>query len=224
MGLITSNLTAYIEQTKQDLVAASVLQGDTMSLITIYPGVKGSEALNQFTNTISVQNASCGFTSNGSITLSQRIATVTPLEIKMTLCYKDLEKFWTGQKMKSGAPTEATFEEAFTKSYIDKTNEYNEFSLWQGNTSSTGNTYSKFDGFYAILSGETSRIALTGTTSGVTSSVAFIDSVVASIPEAILLRNDLYIFMSVANFVKYTQNLRALNLMQFVAGDMGSNF
>jgi len=224
MAFNVGSISTYVDQLKQELITASVLQGETLNLISVIPGIKYSEALNQLSNTISVQNATCGFTSNGSLALSQRNITVTALEVKEELCPKTLEKYWMGQKMKPGTPKDATFEEIFSKSYVEKINEFNEMTLWQGNTSSTGNTYCKFDGFYALLTGETSKIQLTGTSSGVTSSVAFIDAVVAKIPAAILSRNDLYIFMSYANYVVYVQNLRALNLYQFTSGDMGTNY
>lgn len=217
MAFNVSAITKYTDEVSQNLIKKSVMAGKTIDLISVMPGIKYKQTLNILTNTISVQDATCGFTSNGSVAISQREIEVVGLEIKESLCPKTLESYFLGMKMKPGSARELPEQQIIADSYVEKVKEYNEMSLWQGGTHSS---YTKFDGFVQLLAGEVTRVTATSSTTFTASTIiGAVDLFVNSIPEDIIERGDLHLFMSYANFLLYTNALRTANLYQMNVGD-----
>lgn len=228
MAFNVSSINAYTNETAQQLVKKAVLAGKTMSMVTVVPGIKYKETLNIIDNTISVQNATCGFESNGSIPFKQREVTVTALEVKESLCEKTLEQYFMGQWMKPGSPKDAELGPLLADSYIEKIKEYNELNIWKGGIGSPG--YGEIDGLITILSSETTRLTVELGSPDImagpfTSSniVSAVDAMVAATPEAILNKTDLTLFMSYANYNLYTAALRSENLYHY-SGESGADF
>ncbi len=228
MAFNVSSINAYTNETAQQLVKKAVLAGKTISMVTVVPGIKYKETLNILDNTVSVQNATCGFTSNGSVAFKQREVTVTALEVKESLCEKTLEQYFMGQWMKPGSPKDEELGDILADSYVEKIKEYNELNIWKGGIGSPG--YGKIDGLISILSDEDTRVTVELGSPDImagpfTSSniVSAVDAMVAAIPEAILNKSDLTLFMSYANYNLYTAALRTANLYHY-SGEAGADF
>lgn len=230
MAFNVSSIAVFTNETAQALIKKAVLQGRTIDLVSVIPGIKYKESLNIMANTISPQNAVCGFSSNGSVAFSQRDITVTALEIKESLCQKTLEQYFMGQWMSAGEPKENELGSILAESYVEKIKEYNEIQLWIGQlTGSTFNTpitnsYTKIDGWLNQLTGATARIHPTAAT-GATSAghiVTVVDAMVASIPSEMWSRNDLVLFLGYPAYVALVQALKAANNYHYT-GEVGSD-
>lgn len=221
MAFSVSGLTKFTNETSQALIQKAVATGRTMDIVTVIPGIKYKETLNLLANTISVQNATCGFTSNGSVAFTQRVIEVTSLEVKESLCEKTLEQYFLGQSMKAGSPKDEELGMILADSYINNIQNYNELQIWAGTTAS-----GKIDGLLNKIVNDSGTVNVSGYTAPFTSStiIAGVDKVVATLPEAILNRNDLVIFGSYALYNMYTAALRTANLYQGNAGNVGSDY
>lgn len=219
MAFNVSSITKYTNETAQALVKKAVATGKTIDLVSLIPGVKYKETLNILDNTISVQSATCGFSSNGAVAFKQRVIEVTPLEVKESLCEKTLGQYFLGQSMKAGSPKDEELGMILAESYVDKIKEFNELNIWKGKTTSP--VYGKIDGFITKMIADSATIDPGSIAGPFTSStiIAAVDKMVASIPEAILDKPDLTLFMSMAYYNMYTAALRTANLYQGNAGN-----
>jgi len=226
MAFDVSNISKFTDQVSQELVKKSVLSGRTLEYVTIIPGVKYSTALNILDNTPVIANASCGFGSpTGSVVFKQRNILVSALEVKETLCEKTLEQYWMGKMMKPGSTKDVEFGPILAESYVEKIKLANEFEIWQGILGSTQSTYTKLDGFLVHATTTNGSIGATLSAAPHTSAniIAHVDAMVAAVPEAILDREDLILFMSYGLYNLYTAALRTANLFHY-NGENGSDY
>lgn len=93
--------TNYLDEHREELIAKLYLESETIGWAHFIPNVKNRMSLNGLDDVGDVQDASCGFTTEADIDLSQRELKVKPKEIKDSICPKDLEKTYLGTYMKS---------------------------------------------------------------------------------------------------------------------------
>lgn len=229
MAFNVSQINPYVNETAQDLIKRMILTGETVDMVSIQPGIKYKETINILENTITLQNATCGWNPSGSVAFSQREIEVTALEVKDTLCMKDLEKYFLGQKMSAGAATENELGPILAESYVEKVKEQIELNIWQGDQDASPAVY-KINGLIYLLTQEGTRVtATTGspelihgpfTTANI---ISVVDAMVGAIPEDALKATDLTLFMSYANYMLYTSALRTANLFHY-NGENGVNY
>jgi hypothetical protein len=217
MSFNVSSINPFVNETAEQLIKRALITGNTMDEITLQAGIKYKEKINILDNTITVADATCAWTSQGSVAFLQREIEVHSLEIKETLCQTDLEPYWMGQSFAPGAPYENQIGAILADSYIEKIAEFNELNIWKGNTG-TASTYGKIDGFQYILSNEPTRITGTATTAFTSANVIdVIDAMVSAIPEDIADKNNLVLNCSYAFYrmavLAYTKaNLYQMNI------------
>ena len=217
MSFNVGSINAYTNQTAQQLVKAAVLTGRTLDYVSVIPGIKYKESLNILTNTVTINAATCTMSGQaGSVAFTQRDITVRALEVKEILCPKTLEQYWLGQLMKPGAPKDMELGPILADSYVEKIKEANEINLWQGVYGATTTSYNKFDGFIQVL-GATGTGYIIGATGTHTAAniIAHVNLMVAAVPEQVLDKPDLKLFMSYAVYNLYTAALRTANLYLF---------
>lgn len=226
MAFDLSGLEAYVDELSQDLTTKAILMGKTMeSGVTVVHGLKGTTQLNQLDVEAVVKPATCGFTAGGGdVILTGRDITVKPLEVKEKLCPKTLEKYWVGQKMKPGTPTDFPFEKAVVDLFVKKIMKNNEFNFWQGDLAGVGTGgYENFDGFtsdFLIADGAIDGTAYAGPHTAA-NIIAHIDGMVSLVPEDILEEEDVTLNASHVVYKLYTQALRDLNLFHNDGDDNG---
>lgn len=214
-----SGLTKFVDQLSTELVRESVLRGKTIDLINTQVGIKYAEALNIMSSTLTAQAGGCGTISpTGSATLSQRNIQVCPIKVEEQICLNELEQYWTGMSMKKGSYGETApdvFNKAYTADKVDKIQRLIEDYIWQGETSNNfSNGLTLCNGFLHITdyTAATSSVVSSGSTySGAltaANAISVVDSIVSAMPEAIMGRDDLKIFMSYANFRTYVRAWR----------------
>jgi hypothetical protein len=218
-GFNLSSLATYTDEVGGELIRRAILEGETAKIIKVQPGVKGSQAINLLDSTLVVQDGSCGWSSSGQTTYTQRDITVCQYKVNEALCPADLNDYWLGQLLAPGSYNESVpFEQQISELKSAQISQYIENLMWQASSATT--CFSGFKELTAQLgTGNTTvtgGIVVTGS-SALTSSnaLAQVDLLVEAIPDDIVDRTDLVIFMSHANYRKYLINYRTANYYHF---------
>lgn len=221
MAFNVSSISKYTDEVSQELIKKTILSGDTVDIVSVQPGVKYKQTINILDNTISLQAAACGWNSAGSVAFKQREIEVVSLEIKDSLCQKTLESYFLGMAMKAGTPTENELGPILAESYVEKVKEQVELNIWQGDLSTSPDTYN-INGLVKLLSGESTRVtAVYGSPNVIhgpftaANIVGVVNAMVTYIPEDAFAYDDLTLFMSYANYMMYTAALRTANLFHY---------
>jgi hypothetical protein len=220
-GFNLSSLSTYTDEVGGELMRKAILEGETAKIIKVQPGVKGSQAINLLDSTLVVQDGSCGWNASGSTKYSQRDITVCQYKVNEALCPQDLNDYWLGQLLTPGSYNETVpFEEQISILKTQQISQYIENQIWGASSASTC-----FSGFKELINNTADVITVTGT-SALTSSnaLAQIDLLVEAIPDDIVDRTDLVVFMSHANYRKYLINYRTANYYHFNPEDSYANF
>lgn len=227
-GFNLSSLATYTDEVGGELMRKAILEGETAKIIKVQPGIKGSQSINLLDSTLVVQDGACGWSSSGQTTYTQRDITVCQYKVNEALCPQDLNDYWLGQLLTPGSYNETVpFEEQISILKTQQISQYIENQIWQASSASTC-----FSGFKELFAQQgsgtttvTGGIVVTGQ-SAITSTTALaqVDALVEVIPDDIVNRTDLVVFMSHANYRKYLINYRTANYYHFNPEDSYQNF
>jgi hypothetical protein len=227
-GFNLSSLATYTDEVGGELMRKAILEGETAKIIKVQPGVKGSQAINLLDSTLVVQDGSCGWSSSGQTTYTQRDITVCQYKVNEALCPQELNDYWLGQLLTPGSYNETVpFEEQISILKTQQISQYIENQIWGADSGTTC-----FSGFKQLFrqqgsteSTVTGGIVVTGQTPiSSTTALAQVDNLVERIPDDIVDRTDLVVFMSHANYRKYLINYRTANYYHFNPEDSYQNF
>ena len=227
-GFNLSSLATYTDEVGGELMRRAILEGETAKIIKVQPGVKGSQAINLLDSTLVVQDGSCGWSSSGQTTYTQRDITVCQYKVNEALCPQELNDYWLGQLLTPGSYNETVpFEEQISILKTQQISQYIENQIWGADSGTTC-----FSGFKQLFrqqgsteSTVTGGIVVTGQTAlSSTTALAQVDNLVERIPDDIVDRTDLVVFMSHANYRKYLINYRTANYYHFNPEDSYQNF
>lgn len=227
MAFSVNDVKGYVDANGQQLIGKAVIGSKTARLLNLQTGVKGSAYLNLLTADAVVQDGSaCGWTSSGTTSVSKRQLTTALMKVNAEFCDKDLinTAMQYDVKVAVGSKT-LPFEEDFINQNIKSINSQVENLAWQGDSVS-GTSYLKLtDGLIKIISGATGVIdaTLSGKTLLANTKDA-IDAIVAKIPDAILDREDIIIFVGVDVYRKYVKALQDANLFHYVPANLDASF
>lgn len=202
-----SPASTYAGEFAGTYIAAALLSAKTLDnkYVTIMPNVKYKEVIQKIAVANIVNDASCDFTTSGSVVLSEQVITPKELQVNLELCKQNFVQSWEALQLGYSA-----FDE-IPKSFTDYLISYvgaqvaqaTEISIWQGDNSANG----QFGGLYNAI---TASAAVSASTSGsVTSTnvLAALNSLVDAIPATVYGKEDLMIYAP-TNVVKaYTQAL-----------------
>lgn len=227
-GFNLSSLATYTDEVGGELMRKAILEGETAKIIKVQPGIKGSQAINLLDSTLVVQDGSCGWSSSGQTTYTQRDITVCQYKVNEALCPQDLNDYWLGQLLTPGSYNETVpFEEQISILKTQQISQYIENQIWGASSATTC-----FSGFKELFAQQgssestvTGGIVVTGQTAlSSTTALAQVDNLVERIPDDIVDRTDLVVFMSHANYRKYLINYRTANYYHFNPEDSYQNF
>lgn len=218
-GFNLSSLATYTDEVGGELIRRAILEGETAKIIKVQPGIKGSQAINLLDSTLVVQDGTCGWSSSGSTTYTQRDITVCNYKVNEALCPADLNDYWLGQLLTPGSYNETVpFEQQISELKVAQISQYIENIMWQASSAST--CFSGFKELFGKLGTGTTTvtggISLNGQ-SPIASSTALaqVDALVEQIPDDVVDRTDWVVFMSHANYRKYLINYRTANYFHF---------
>ena len=172
MSYNVSALPLYTEQQEYPLIHRTVLQNRISKLVTIQPEVKGPTAINVMNTDLQFAQGSCGngslYVGSGSLTLTQRTLVPGFIQAGEIFCPEDLNKYYLRYQLKPGSyQTEVPFEQEFSEFYSNLIASQTEISLFNGDTNSTTNNLSFFDGWIKNISGSLGGgLGVTGYVSG----------------------------------------------------------
>ena len=213
--------TTYAGEFAGQYIAAALLSAKTLDnkYVTIHPNVKYREVIQRIAVANIVNDASCDFTTSGSVALTEAILQPKELQVNLELCKQNFVDSWEALQLGYSAfdTIPASFND-YLISYIGGIVAQNtEISIWQGNNSTNG----QFGGFQLQLS---ASVAANTTVSGgaitaatgvipafsgstliggapisgsVTAAnvIAKLDAVVNSIPDTVYGKEDLLIYV-----------------------------
>lgn len=211
-GFNLSALSTYTDEVGGELIRKAILEGETAKIIKVQPGVKGSQSINLLDSNLVVQPGSCGWNSSGSTIYTQRNITVCEYKVNEALCPADLNQYWLGQLLTPGSYNETVpFEQQISELKTAQISQYIENLMWGASSADTC-----FSGFKELLENTPDVINVTGQTAlSSTTALAQVDTLVEQIPDDIVNRTDLVVFMSHANYRKYLINYRTANYYHF---------
>jgi hypothetical protein len=234
MAYNVTGLAAYTKQNVDLLVKNSVFEARTqkeiLALGNVRVGVKSSEAIGRMDTDVFFQDDSaCGFNASGTTTFTQRTLTVGKVKVNEILCDKDLEPYYTQQKLKAGGEyTTAAFAADYTDQKAKKIAEALEVALWTANsTGSAGSNglLNKFDGIKTLVTAGGGSVVNANTTgfygtpaTGITSTTIAknaINAVIKGLPAKIKGKDDVRIFCGWDVFAYLIQAYVDANLFHF---------
>ena len=199
--------STYAGEFAGQYIAAALLSAKTLDnkYITILPNVKYKQVIQKIAVANIVNDASCDFTTSGSVALTESIITPKELQVNLQLCKQEFVESWEALQLGYSA-----FDE-IPKNFTDYLISYvggvvaqaTEQSIWNGDASTNG----QFGGLYPTITGSA---AVSSSASGsITSAnvLADLEALVAAIPTTVYGKEDLMIYAPTNVIKAYQQAL-----------------
>lgn len=208
MAINTSALTQYTEEHRLPLLRNAVIGSKTAKLFNLQTGVKGATALNLLNTSIHFGDGkSCGWNESGTTSLSQRVITPGYPKVNMSLCDKQLLKYWTNYEVRVAAGQKTLpFEEDFMNGIVEGVSAALEKAIWQGDTGSGDLNLNKFDGIVKIASDAQVASTISYNPSSISTTL---NAMYAALPSAAFQKGEVVAYISDKDYRKYIQELIA---------------
>jgi len=229
MALDLSALSNYVKENELQLTSAAIFSAKTASLIeakgNVQVGIKSAETINIMTTDAVFQaGGTCGFNSSGTTTITQRTLTVGKIKVQESICPKTFEAKYTQKALREGSSYDyMAYASEYSAQKVQRIGAALETAIWQGDTGSGTANLNKFNGLIKIINdlgfvgagdpinGNVSNLT-TLTKANVEQAV---DDIFASIPAALLDKDDVVIFCGNDTFREYVLALRDSNLYHY---------
>jgi hypothetical protein len=214
--------TTYAGEFAGQYIAAALLSAKTLDnkYVTIHPNVKYKEVIQKIAVDGIVNDASCDFTTSGSVTLTEAVLTPKELQVNLQLCKQQFVDSWEALQLGYSAFDEIPKDfNDYLISYVGGiVAQATEQSIWTGNASTNG----QFGGFLPALSASvaagTATSVLPARSTGGSSAIisgsitsanvlSKLDSVVSTIPNAVYGKEDLLLYVPTNVAKAYQQAL-----------------
>jgi hypothetical protein len=233
MALDLTGLTNYVRENEAQLATSLVFKPKTAQLIeaagNVQVGIKSSDKINIMeTDAVFQAGGTCGFSSSGTTTFSQRTLTPGKIKVNESICPKSFEAKYTQKALRAGSMYDyMPFADEFAAKKIETIGAQLETALWQGDTTSGTANLARFDGLIKLTapSGTLVSGVINGNPSGITTAtgitaanvIGIVDGMYSLIPTSILDNSDVFIACGMDTFRKYTIALKNLNLFNYAA-------
>ena len=216
---LPSVTSTYAGEAASGYIAAALLSANTLDkkLVTIMPNVKYKSVIQKLDVSGIVQDASCDFTTSGSVAISEQVLTPKELQVNLLLCKQEFVDSWEALQLGFSAFDEIpkNFND-FLISYVGgKVAEATEESIWQGSTATNG----EFGGFQtafsssiaaggtgAVLAAKSGSIIISGSVTAA-NVLDKLNSVVNTIPDTVYGKPDVLLYVSTNVAKAYQQAL-----------------
>ena len=219
-------------------IAAALLSAKTLDnkYVTIHPNVKYKEVIQRIAVANIVNDASCDFTTSGSVALTEAVLTPKELQVNLELCKQQFVQSWNALQLGYSAfdTIPASFND-YLISYVGGiVAQATEQSIWQGVNATNG----QFGGFQTSLSASvaanttivsgaitvasgvipaysgSSLVGGTPISGSITAGnvLTVLNNVVASIPNAVYGKEDLLLYVGTGVGKAYQQALAGGNI------------
>ncbi len=200
---LPSVTSTYAGEFAGKYIAAALLSAKTLEndLVTIVPNVKYKEVIQKVDVSGIVHDASCDFTTSGSVSLSERILEPKELQVNLELCKQNFLDSWEALQLGYSAHDEipANFNDYLVSYVGGKIAEKTEQDIWGGLAASNG----QFKGYLpamsasAVVGGATDVIQGASSTGSIDSTnvIAALTNLYDSIPDTVFGKDDLFIYV-----------------------------
>ena len=209
MATTTSITTTYAGESKNQIISAALLAGNTLGndLITFKPNIVGKEVVRRLETDGLIRGASCDFSDTSTITSTERIIQPKEFQVNLELCKTDWFNDWNGYQMGASAfrNMPSSIQDYIVQYVAAKVAAANEVSIWRGTDGAND-----YDGFSTLLAADANLPAaqeVTGTTVTAANVIDELGKVVDAIPSALYGRPDLYVYVSQNIYRKYKRAL-----------------
>ena len=196
-------------------ISAALKASNSLDYLTLIENIKFKSNIQAMNNTVSsVGNATCDFTSTGTLALTEKVLEPKNLQVNLELCKLTLLDSWEALQMRAGAgaPPPASFDD-YVISYMGEIiAEATENSIWNGT-----DVGGKFNGFNGAVTGyllpavdATVVQDAAGGAYTVGTIIAELQAAVAAIPVDVLGKEDLHIYMNQKTYQYYIGAVSAL--------------
>jgi len=173
-ALPTIDNSTYAGEAASGYIAAALLSARTLDnkLVTIMPNVKYKSVIQKLDVSGIVQDASCDFSTSGSVSISERILEPKELQVNLQLCKQEFVDSWEALQLGFSAFDEIpkNFND-FLISYVGgKVAEATETAIWQGSASTNG----EFGGYQTAFSASIAAGGATAVLAAKSGSVSFL--------------------------------------------------
>ena len=207
--------TTYAGQFAGEYIAAALLSASTIDDggITVKANIAYKEVIKKLATGALVSPASCDFTPNSSVTLTERIIQPVELQVNLQLCKYDFVNDWESQQMGFGLGQSLPpkFSDFLIAHVAAEVAQNTEICIWQGDTAGAAGVNS-FDGF----AGQQVAAIAGGLNAG--NIIQELSKVVDAIPGALYGKEDLFVYIGSAAAKYYVQALGG-----FAAAGLGAN-
>ena len=199
---LPSVTSTYAGESAGKYIAAALLSAKTLDqeAVSIMPNVKYKSVIQKIDVTGAIQDASCDFTTSGSVAISERILEPKELQVNLELCKSEFLDSWEALQLGYSAFDEipASFND-FLVSYVGgKVAEATEQSIWTGLAANNG----EFKGFLPAMSasaatGGATDVIQSAASGSITSAnvISKLEALETAIPDAVYGKEDLVIYV-----------------------------
>ena len=192
--------TTYAGEFAGKYLAAALLSAPTLEQggVSILPNVAYKQVMQKVATGNIVANATCDFTTSGTVTLTERVLTTEEFQVNIELCKLDLAQSWQSAEM--GYSAFKTLPKSFADFLIAhvaaKVAAKIETTIWDGTNATAG----EFDGFKTLMLADATVIdvtsPLTGAALDATTVIGEIGRLVDVIPASLYGNEGLRLYVS----------------------------
>ena len=220
--------TTYAGEFAGEYIAAALLSASTIDDggLTVKANIAFKEVIKKLATGALVSPASCDFTPNSSVTLTERIIQPVELQVNLSLCKYDFVNDWESQSMGYGLgqTLPPKFSDFLIAHVASEVAQNTEFCIWQGDTAA--GTNNSFDGFEKLIAASAAagdipagqQVAAIAGGLNAANIIQELSKVVDAIPAQLYGKEDLFIYVGSAAAKFYVQALGG-----FAANGLGAN-
>jgi hypothetical protein len=219
--------TTYAGEFAGEYIAAALLSASTIDDggLTVKANIAYKEVIKKLATGNLVSPASCDFTPNSSVTLTERIIQPVELQVNLQLCKYDFVNDWEAQQMGYGLGQSLPpkFSDFMIAHVAAEVAQNTEICIWRGDTAGAAGVNS-FDGFEKLIAASAAAGDIPAgqqVAAGVLDAgniIAELSKVVDAIPSSLYGKEDLFIYIGSAAAKFYVQALGG-----FAAAGLGAN-
>ena len=208
-GFNVAALDAFNNELAGELLVKSVIAGSTAEYVTVKEGIKYKEPLNLQEIDLVIQDGrGCVTTESGSVTYTQRDIEVCQRSSHDGLCLRDLDTKYIGLLGPAGSyPETYAFAEEYASQLVANFQKKNDEFIWTA-TTAAGDCVDGLNTLLASGSGATFVSSSAPTSDNIGDQI---DAQLEALSVDVQDREDLTVFLSIANFRKYIVWLRKQN-------------
>ena len=197
-------------------ISAALKQANSLDFITSMENVKFKQVIQRMEGS-GIADATCEFTSAGSLALTEAIIAPKELQLNLELCSKNLLSSWESLQMKAGAgsPPPVSFDDYVISHMGGLISQGVETSIWGGNDAVAG----EFTGFNTAAVGQlvtngtvvdVANVGGAATAYSATNIIENLQNAAAAISSNVYMKEDLYIYMSPKTYRLYISAISTL--------------